>query len=209
MGILSDFTPDQAPLWSTPDVDLLSLDPMHDAFGDFSQRVIANLNTIVDHPTNSGEYIASCTFDCQLHQLKDADVDWATLKPYFGYTSTENIKNTFKVTIWYGPTHPHMITSRNTSKLGALSSTSPGITKLFLLILSSQTPLPLIMDAKWLNFLGRDILVCDAYPIKSTTQFVNTLADNIRKRGAMDTLISEGGSNEISKKSLICQGPCL
>ena len=48
-------------------------------------------------------------------------------------------------------------------------------------------------------FCGRDTLVCDAYGIKSTKQFINTLSDNIRKRGAMDTLISDGGKYEISK----------
>ena len=49
-------------------------------------------------------------------------------------------------------------------------------------------------------FCGRDTLVCDAYGIKSTKQFINTLSDNIRKRGAMDTLISDGGRYEISKR---------
>ena len=49
-------------------------------------------------------------------------------------------------------------------------------------------------------FCGRDTLVCDAYGIKSTKQFINTLSDNIRKRGAMDTLISDGGKYEISKQ---------
>ena len=49
-------------------------------------------------------------------------------------------------------------------------------------------------------FCGRDALVSDAYAIKSTKQFINTLADNIRNWGAMHTLISNGGSYEISKK---------
>ena len=49
-------------------------------------------------------------------------------------------------------------------------------------------------------FCGRDALVCVVYGIKSTKQFINTLADNIRNRGAMHTLISDGGSYEISKK---------
>ena len=49
-------------------------------------------------------------------------------------------------------------------------------------------------------FCGRDTLVCDAYGIKATKQFINTLSDNIRKRGAMDTLISDGGKYEISKQ---------
>ena len=33
-----------------------------------------------------------------------------------------------------------------------------------------------------------------------TKQFINTLSDNVRKRGAMDTLISDGGKYEISKR---------
>ena len=49
-------------------------------------------------------------------------------------------------------------------------------------------------------FCGRDTLVCDAYGIKSTKQFINTLSDNIRKQGAMDTLITDGGKYEISKQ---------
>ena len=48
-------------------------------------------------------------------------------------------------------------------------------------------------------FCGHDTLVCDAYGIKSTKQFINTLSDNIRKWGAMDTLISDGGKYDISK----------
>ena len=37
-------------------------------------------------------------------------------------------------------------------------------------------------------FVGRDTLVADAYPMKSGKQFVNTLEDTIRRRGAMDKL---------------------
>ena len=48
-------------------------------------------------------------------------------------------------------------------------------------------------------FCGHDTFVCDPYGIKSTIQFINTLSDNIRKWGAMDTLTSDGGKYEISK----------
>ena len=40
-------------------------------------------------------------------------------------------------------------------------------------------------------FVGRDSLVADVYPMKSVKQFVNTLEDNIRRRGAMDKLLSD------------------
>ena len=49
-------------------------------------------------------------------------------------------------------------------------------------------------------FVGRDSLVADVYPMKSGKQFVNTLEDNIRRRGAMDKLLGDSAKTEISKK---------
>ena len=49
-------------------------------------------------------------------------------------------------------------------------------------------------------FVGRDTLVADAYPMKSGKQFVNTLEDSIRRRGAMDKLLSDSAKTEISNK---------
>ena len=48
--------------------------------------------------------------------------------------------------------------------------------------------------------IGRDTLVADAYPMNSGKQFVNTLDDNIRRRGAMDKLLSDSAKTEISNK---------
>ena len=51
------------------------------------------------------------------------------------------------------------------------------------------------------SFVGKyTLLVCDAYRIKSQKQFINTLHDNIRSRGAMNTIITDSGKYEISKK---------
>ena len=49
-------------------------------------------------------------------------------------------------------------------------------------------------------FVGTDTLGCYDYGIKSQKQFINTLYDNIKTRGAMDTIITDGGKYEISKK---------
>ncbi|KAL7576899.1 hypothetical protein ACA910_006663 [Epithemia clementina (nom. ined.)] len=49
-------------------------------------------------------------------------------------------------------------------------------------------------------FVGHCTLVCDAYGIKYTKKFVNTLQDNICECGAMETLISDGGSALVSNK---------
>ena len=50
------------------------------------------------------------------------------------------------------------------------------------------------------NFVGKRTLVTDVYPLKSQKQFVNTLEDNIRFRGAMTKLISDYAKVEISNK---------
>ena len=51
-------------------------------------------------------------------------------------------------------------------------------------------------------FVGRDSLVADVYPMKSGKQFVNTLEDSIRRREAMDKLLSDSAKTEISKKGM-------
>ena len=47
-------------------------------------------------------------------------------------------------------------------------------------------------------FIGRSSLVADVYGVKTDKEFVNTLEDNIRERGAMDKLISDGAKAETS-----------
>ena len=51
-------------------------------------------------------------------------------------------------------------------------------------------------------FVGRESLVSDVYGVKTDKEFVNTLEDNIRKRGAMDKLISDRAQVEISNRVL-------
>ena len=48
--------------------------------------------------------------------------------------------------------------------------------------------------------VGNDSLVSDVYPMHSSKQFINTLEDNIRLRGAMSKLIIDYAQVEISNK---------
>ena len=93
-----------------------------------------------------------------------------------------------------------MITSRSTSSPGILFSTFPGDEAVATDTIFSDTPAINDGSAMAQFFVGRDTLVCNAYGIKSQKQFINTLYDNIRFRGAMTTLITDGGRYEISKK---------
>ena len=49
-------------------------------------------------------------------------------------------------------------------------------------------------------FIDMDALVCDAYGIKIQKQFINTLHDNVKKIGAMDTIITDGCKHGIFDK---------
>ena len=171
-------------------------DPMFDAYGDFNERIIANLNILLDAPPGDyGSYIAN------LHQGSSQEPDWNALRPFFAWTSPSSIQDTFNVTTRHG-TAPHTqdyikkhFKSRNPVFNIPRHSEAVATDTIF-----SDTPA--VDDGSTMAqfFCGRDTLVCDAYGIKSTKQFINTLSDNIRKRGAMDTLISDGGKYEISKR---------
>ena len=49
-------------------------------------------------------------------------------------------------------------------------------------------------------FVGTKTLVSDFYGMKSDKQFVNSLEDNIRQRGAMDKLISYSSQAEVIQR---------
>ena len=184
-------------------------DPMFDAYGDFNECIIANLNIFLDAPPEDcGSYTEiSSVFTANLHHSSPQEPDWNALRPFFEWTSPSSIKDTFNVTTRHG-TAPHTqdyikkhFKSRNPVFNIPRRSEAVATDTIF-----SDTP-PVDDGSTMAQFFcGRDTLVCDAYGIKSTKQFINTLSDNIRKRGAMDTLISDGGKYEISQRvtDLLC-----
>ena len=161
-------------------------DPMFDAYGDFNKRIIATLNILLDAPPEdcgSNTEISS-VFTANLHQSSPQEPDWNALCTFFAWTSPSSIKDTFNVTTRHG-TAPH---------------TQDYIKKHF----KSRNPVfniprhseavatdTIFSDAPAVDDGSTDTLVCDAYGIKSTKQYINTLSDSIRKRAAMDTLISD------------------
>ena len=59
-------------------------------------------------------------------------------------------------------------------------------------------------------FVGRKSHVMDVYGIGSTKEFVNTLLDNIRRRGAPDLLISDAAKVEMSERvQEVCRSFCI
>ena len=183
-------------------LDQLFGDPMFDTHGGFNQPIIANLNNLLDAPPGDCE---SCTeissvFTANLHQSSPQEPDWNTQRPSPAWTSPSSIKDTFNVTTRHGTAPNTQDYIKNHFKSRNPVSSIPRCSEdLATDTIFSDTPA--VDDGSTMAqfFCGHDTLVCDAYGIKSTKQFINTLSDNIRKWGAMDTLISDGGNYDISK----------
>ena len=177
-------------------------DPMFDAYGDFNKHIIANLNTLLDAPpVDCGLYTdISSVFTANLHQSSPQEPDWNTQHPFLAWTSPSSIKDTFNVTTRHGtaPNTQDYIKKHFKSRNPVFSIPRCSEAVATDTILSDT---PAVDDGPTMAqfFCGHDTLICDAYGIKSTKQFINTLSDNIRKWGAMDTLISDGGKYDISK----------
>ena len=82
--------------------------PMFDAYGDFNDRIIANLNTLLDAPPGDcGSYTEiSSVFTANLHQISPQEPDWNALCPFFAWTSPSSIMDTLNVTTRHGSA-PH------------------------------------------------------------------------------------------------------
>ena len=182
--------------------DQLFGDPMFDACGDFNKHIIANLNTLLGAPPGD---CGSCTeissvLTANLHQSSPQEPDWNTQRPFLAWTSPSSIKDTFNVTTRHGTAPNTQDYIKNHFKPCNPVFSIPRCSEAVATdtIFSDTTA---VDDGSIMAqfFCGHDTLVCDAYGIKSTKQFINTLSDNIRKWGAMDTLISDGGKYDISK----------
>ena len=146
-------------------------DPMFDAYGDFNERIIANLNILLDAPPEDcGSYTEiSSVFTANLHQSLPQEPDWNALRPFFAWTSPSSIKDTFNVTTRHG-TAPHTqhyikkhFKSRNPVFNIPRCSEAVATDTIF-----SDTPA--VDDGSTMAqfFCGHDTLVCVAYGIKST-----------------------------------------
>ena len=148
-------------------------DPMFDAYGDFNERIIANLNILLDAPPEDCR-----SYTANLHQSSSQEPDWNALRPFFAWTSPSSIQDTFNVTTRHGIA-PHTqdyikkhFKSRNPVFNIPRRSEAVATDTIF-----SDTPA--VDDGSTMAqfFCGRDTLVCDAYGIKSTKQFINTQSE--------------------------------
>ena len=143
-------------------------DPMFDAYGDFNERIIANLNILLDAPPEDcGSYTEiSSVFTANLHQSSPQEPDWNALRPFFAWTSQSSIKELSMSPTGMELLHTPRITSKSTLSLAILFSTSPDAVKLLQQTPSSLTLLLLMMVQPWPNS-SVDVILLSVMPMAS------------------------------------------
>ena len=137
------------------------------------------------------------------HDVSPETPDCEKFRPYFGWVNVDTVQKTMEQSTQWGVSLPNTFPMKK-----HLKSRSPALNiprrheAVATDTVFSDTP-ALDSGLKQAQvFAGRDTLVADAYPMKSGKQFVNTLEDNIRRRGAMDKLLSDFAKTEISNKAM-------
>ena len=196
---------DGEPPWSNDPDERSAFDPNIDEFGDYTQRAIQTLSILDD----SSSTLTPCpTFMANQHELRTYQhavnheaPDYEKFRPYFGWVNVDTVQRTMEHCTQWGVSLP------NTSPMKKhLKSRNPPLNiprrheAVATDTVFSDTPAVDSGVKQAQAFVGRDTLVADAYPMKSGKQFVNTLEDNIRRRGAMDKLLSDSAKTEISNK---------
>ena len=186
-------------------------DPMFDAYGDFNERIIANLNILLDAPPGDcGSYTAISSVPIvNLHQSSPQEPDWM---PYAH--SLHGHPHPASRTLSMSPPgmallHIPRITSRSTLSLEILSSTSPDAVKLLQQTPSSLTPLLLMMVQPWPNFSVAMIPLSVMH--MASNQPNNSLTPSLitSEKGEPWTPSSVMEANMKSpSESLISSGPC-
>ena len=136
--------------------------------------------------------------------------DYHKLRPLFGWLSTDVIKETFAHTTQYARLPSCTLLKRSFKSANPALNVQRRNESVACDIVYADEPAIDDGSTAAVLFVGLDTQVTDIYGIKRDKQFVNTLEDNIRQRGAPNKLISDRAQVEISNKVLqILRALCI
>ena len=121
------------------------------------------------------------------HVVSHETPDYEKFRPYFGWVNVDTVQKTMEQLTQWGLSIPNTfpmqkhLKSRNPA-FNIPRRHEPVTTD----TVFSDTPAVDSGVKQAQVFVGTDTLATDAYTMRSGNQFVNTLEDNIRRRGAMD-----------------------
>ena len=168
----------------------------------FAQISTLNVPYLMVHDTETHPDTNIPTEVLPAIEVKPKPIDFNRLRPYFLHVPIEKIRRTFQATTQYAtnvmsghnihqsiqsPYPAHNVWRRNEpvasdtifSEVAAVDTNGQTMAQIF---------------------VGRKSLVIDIFGMSTEKEFVNTLEDVIRKRGAMDKLITDSARVEISRR---------
>jgi len=168
--------------------------------GEYQGRHVAFMDAFSSTPDimDFDQSIDFLIYESNRHTVITKEPDYEAIRPCFAWAPIDIIKKTFAATTQYARNSYRLPFRRHyRARFPALNvprRQEPVATD----TVFSDTPA--ICDGSTCAqiFVGRNSLVTDVYGMKTMKQFVNTLEDNVRKRGAMDKLISDRAQVEIS-----------
>ena len=203
---------------------------LFDEFGNYRHRVL--VNQLDCQPVDLDELIDACVdqhhedppfYDC-FQQIIDnheednnIDIpsnleapkivskkapDYNLLRPLFGWLSSDIVQKTFENTTQYARLPSGTLLKRSFKSPNPALNVTRRNEAVACDIVYSDVPAIDDGSVAAVLFTGTDTQVTDVYGIKTDKQFINTLEDNIRQRGAPNKLISDRAQVEISKKVL-------
>ena len=186
------------PSGDDPD-ERFTFDPNFNEFRDYTQRAIQTLSILDD----SSSTLTPCStlmanqhvFRTNQHDVSPETPDYEKFGLYFAWVNVDTVQKTMEQSTQWGVSIPNTFLMKR-----HLKSRNPAHEPVTTDTVFSDTPAVDSGVKQAQVFVGRDTLVADAYPMKSGKQFVNTLEDNIRRRGAMDKLLRDSAKTEISNK---------
>ena len=209
-----DHDPDDDEEWYDA-VTRLEADPhmnLFDEFGNYRKRVIIQEAEIFfDTQETSATYddttleevIQDCighAYTVKNHQINRQTPDYEALRPLFGWLPTDVIKRTFAATTQFARMPMSAVLQKHYKSPFPACNIHRRNESVATDTVYSDTP---AVDSGFTSaqiFVGTTSLLTDVYGMRTDKQFVNTLEDNIRTRGAPNKLISDRAQVEISKK---------
>ena len=196
---------DGEPPWSNDPDERSAFDPNFDEYGDYTQRVIQTLSILDDSSSTLTPCPTLMTNQHEFRTYQDDVIheapDYDKFRPYFGWVNVDTVQKTMEQSTQWGVSLPNTFPMKKhlKSRNPALNIPRRHEAVATDTVFSDTSAVDSCVKQAQV-FVGRDTLVADAYPMKCGKQFVNTLEDNIRRRGAMDKLLSDSAKTEISNK---------
>ena len=159
------------------------------------------MNTTTDRVEDSSGFTANVE-KATAKEVKPVPIDYETYRPYFLHVPVEKVRKTFQNSTRFASNimSGHNILQTIQSPYPANNvwrRNEPVATD----TIYAEVPAVDSGGQKMAQlFIGRKSLVIDVYGMGNEAEFVNTLEDNIRKRGAMDKLISDSARVEVSQR---------